>query len=617
MDGQPGVGDYYAKGATGAGGCRVTSPEDAALEDSMATCVASFGGQRLRLREPLFAPTLPAGALCGAAGLSLSPRESTVVEGSAAGSYHDDNDRSSVIRELPSPSQDDPRKHRHDAPRTALSRNAHSTSVSLENPATPRFVGDLNPEARLLDETTSPEDAPDTATGEVGVWLQPRPRSSWSTGAQKESPSSCPQPQEQKFHPIIPILNEEEYRRSLSHFFPSMPLVHAVCLVVAKDSDAGTHLKLLQSGDAAVPVRQFCSQLHASLAMALLRPTSIKRMTLVRILGLLSLHHEGCDGAEQASSYIALAVHYAQSMAWHLHRPKDHNYDVKRTFWCLWTLDRLNAAIHSRPCCMADMDIAIEHITPAESGSVAFDVWFLSYPPSGLDSDFPSFEQVIHEMHAWQLPPSTIATLQVFYLATAILSHRLKTIESLPSPTPSRLRQQLSSVHTIRYMRDSEFLKALHPLPIVVYAVSLALSVSYQQLRYSRLAADQDDAHRDFNTACDILQALRRKWEAADLMASLAHRISAALDKLPNLRLLHVDRPRGSIERHGAAAGQCNDREPSWHLDAAAMSGAQLETQHDMEAMDLFVGMDDISWMYLDAENPISFDSFPLLSVDG
>ncbi len=587
-----------------------------------------------------------------------------------------------MIRELPSPSQDDPRKHRHDAPCTALSRNAHSTSVSLENPATPRFVGDLNPEARLLDETTSPEDAPDTATGEVGVWLQPRPRSSWSTGAQKESPSSCPQPQEQnvrpgpptsdllpestvralsdlyfaKVHPIIPILNEEEYRRSLSHFFPSMPLVHAVCLVVAKDSDAGTHLKLLQSGDAAVPVRQFCSQLHASLAMALLRPTSIKRMTLVRILGLLSLHHEGCDGAEQASSYIALAVHYAQSMAWHLHRPKDHNYDVKRTFWCLWTLDRLNAAIHSRPCCMADMDIAIEHITPAESGSVAFDVWFRIsrllnrvialyrpphsvIPPSGLDSDFPSFEQVIHEMHAWQLPPSTIgtwssyrfcrhpfvlladsngtATLQVFYLATAVLSHRLKTIESLPSPTPSRLRQQLSSVHTIRYMRDSEFLNALHPLPIVVYAVSLALSVSYQQLRYSRLAADQDDAHRDFNTACDILQTLRRKWEAADLMASLAHRISAALDKLPNLRLLHVDRPRGSIERHGATAGQCNDREPSWHLDAAAMSGAQLETQHDMEAMDLFVGMDDISWMYLDAENPISFDSFPLLSVDG
>lgn len=69
---------------------------------------------------------------------------------------------------------------------------------------------------------------------------------------------------------------------------------------------------------------------------------------------------------------------------------------------------------------MADMDIAIEHITPAESGSVAFDVWFrisrllnrviaLYRPPhsviplSGLDSDFPSFEQVIHEMHAWQL----------------------------------------------------------------------------------------------------------------------------------------------------------------------------------------------------------------------
>ncbi|KAJ5715895.1 uncharacterized protein N7483_013076 [Penicillium malachiteum] len=70
------------------------------------------------------------------------------------------------------------------------------------------------------------------------------------------------------------------------------------------------------------------------------------------------------------------------------------------------------------------MDIAVSDLLPEESGFVAFNVWFRVakmlnkviglYRPniekglSGWDSGFPSFEQIMDEMDAWDLPGSTI-----------------------------------------------------------------------------------------------------------------------------------------------------------------------------------------------------------------
>lgn len=173
-------------------------------------------------------------------------------------------------------------------------------------------------------------------------------------------------------------------------------------------------------------------------------------------------------------------------------------------------------------------------------------------------------------------------------------------------------------------MQNPDRLNSLHPFPIVVYATSLALSVSYQQLRYSRLVSDQEDARQDFNTGCDILQVLRRKWGSADAMASLALRISTALDQVPNLRMLRVARP-GLPEQDGNTTGQQTagnmveeiSRQPSVHEPPADRPTADLqETQSYVDAMNLFSGMDDVSWMYLDAENPINFDNFPLAGLD-
>lgn len=322
------------------------------------------------------------------------------------------------------------------------------------SPPTPRFVGDLNPEARLLDKTTTPENVQDMEPGEVGVWIQPRLCSKCGTSgtsgkgcspsgpyissrrdpAQSYPPVSEMVPQKTvkalsdvyftKVHPIIPLLNEREYWESLSRSTVPPPLVHVVCLLAAKDSAAEKHLYLIPSRDTLVPVREFCKQIYDSISTELSRRSSLRKVTLMRILGLLSLHQEGPEGMEEASSCISQAIHHAQSFALHLPRPNDVDNELKRIFWCLWTLDRLNSVTNSRPCIMSDVDIAIDDLTPEESGSIAFDVCFriakmlnriialyrpkTKDPASGWDLDFPGFEEIMDEMHAWQLSQSTI-----------------------------------------------------------------------------------------------------------------------------------------------------------------------------------------------------------------
>ncbi|KAL2855959.1 hypothetical protein BJY01DRAFT_231395 [Aspergillus pseudoustus] len=419
-----------------------------------------------------------------------------------------------------------------------------------ENKPLQRFVGDLSPEARLLDGNPSTGWTDGILISEEGVW-GPRSDQTYAPASdliETEDVLALTDLYFTNIHPVIPLLNEQETRKSISENTAPTALVNAICLIAAKDKAAGTHLKLSGPGERPVPVRKFCSRLYESVTRAVCIGTSLKKITLIRILGLLSLHHEGCDGAEQASWHIAPAMLHAQTLALHLNRPNDNDSEMKTVFWwCLWTLDRLNAAINSRPCVMNDMDMTIEPLNPSQSKSVAFDIWFriasmlnsviALYRPTnpesvtGMDMDYPGFEQIVEEMQGWHLPLPTLATLRIFYLATAMLSCRPKTTKSLPTSSPAGMRQELSAIQVIRYMQDNERLQALHPIPVIVYAASLALSVSYQQLRYSRLASHQEEAYSDFNTACDILQVLQRKWTSADGM----------LDKIPNLPFLRVN----------------------------------------------------------------------------
>ncbi|ETS87867.1 hypothetical protein PFICI_01695 [Pestalotiopsis fici W106-1] len=543
-------------------------------------------------------------------------------------------------------------------PNRLAQSSSHVAFDANESDASPRFVGDLNPEARLIDGSTPSEEMLGTSPGMVGVWVHAQPHGRPSPLARNIAASTHVSSQSLQqvpdfiriedllaltnlyfadIHPIIPLLNEQEFRTLLTRNSVPVPLLQVVCLLAAKHHAAAPHLRLSPAPEQTLSVRAFCSKLYHLVTSSLSGKTSLKKITLIRVLGLLSLHHEGRDGAEESSSHIAQAIHHAQTLALHLHRPSDEGYEMKRLFWCLWTLDRLNSAIHSRPCLINDIDTAIEPLTPAESGSVAFDIWFriskmLStaiglYRPTNdasiveVDLEYHGFEQLVEECRGCDLSPSTLATLRIFFLAAAIISHRLKTIQNLPSVTPARLRQQLSSIQIIRYMKDENRINSLHPLPVVVYAASLALSVFYQHLRYSRIALEQEEAHQDFNTACSILQALQRKWSAADAMASLAQKVSTELKKLPSFALLQIEREEPHRNNNQESEHDLQALGPSAvneHPNSAAapdQQGGHMAMWRP-DGIDLFGGMDDMSWMYLDPQNPVSFDSLPFTDWD-
>lgn len=171
-------------------------------------------------------------------------------------------------------------------------------------------------------------------------------------------------------------------------------------------------------------------------------------------------------------------------------------------------------------------------------------------------------------------------------------------------------------------MQGGSRLQSLQPLPVIVYAASLALSVAYQQLRSSRLQIEQEEACEDFRSACAVLKVLQRKWCAADAVASLAERVSVQIEKLPSLELLRVDRISNSREalsrdQNLQLLGPSTQRATPAGRELLGSEQCELHVNLEDSAplcdeVDLFGGMDSISWMYLNSETPFNLDTFAL-----
>ncbi|KAK4550488.1 hypothetical protein LTR36_000067 [Oleoguttula mirabilis] len=454
----------------------------------------------------------------------------------------------------------------------------------------------------------------------------------------------------EKIHPILPLLDEAEFRQQHAGGLVPEPLAHALCLVAAKDADAEPHLRLGQSASIIAP-REFCSKLHASVMGALKAPCRYDKVTLIRILALASMHNEGADGAEEASMLLSQAIHHAQTLCIHLGQQfstaTGADLSMKRLFWCLYALDRASSTINGRPIIMGDADIAIEPFAPGESSFPAFETWLritdmlnkiiAFYRPhavadaSGWEDHYPGLEEIIDDVHGWDLPQSTHSTLHLYYLAVAILSHRSRGIKQIPRGTHSNVRQRLCSGEIIRLM-DSTYSRDLHGLPFIPYAVSLALSVAYQHLRQSQYSHQQADAHQAVRQCTKVLQNLRRTWSSADTMAALAKKVLDELDRAPNLASFRVPRapkaapvfnndgsaaedpprlptPDGVQSRQSAPMPDTSDCVVTGPSPAAPDAAVQRPTQDEL---DLFDGMDDVFSGYLDLHNP-NLDDFAFI----
>jgi hypothetical protein len=110
-------------------------------------------------------------------------------------------------------------------------------------------------------------------------------------------------------------------------------------------------------------------------------------------------------------------------------------------------------------------------------------------------------------------------------------SHKARPItEPVPS-LPSYVRKGLSTVRVIQILGE-ESPTNLPPLPVLPWALSLAVANAYRQFRQSRVPTHRNRARMELQKCCDLLEKMRPTWWSAGRMADLGR---AALNKASNI----------------------------------------------------------------------------------
>lgn len=130
----------------------------------------------------------------------------------------------------------------------------------------------------------------------------------------------------------------------------------------------------------------------------------------------------------------------------------------------------------------------------------------------------------------------TAAMLELYYHTVAMVSHRIRSIKAPIRSTPSYTRQSLSAVRVISIL-SQEATDNLPPLPIVPYALSMALTVAYRCFRQSKLQKLRNRAKEDIKTCCRVLEGFRDQWWSAGAIADIG---KAALVKADDSRRVNV-----------------------------------------------------------------------------
>lgn len=270
-----------------------------------------------------------------------------------------------------------------------------------ENDDGPEFIGHLNPEGIFV--ALNRPGAPDASQldDSLGLWVprtadtktlhdsQPsskldlHPKStSAARGGDAPTPSSVQSkqrwldgdvlPESESFaalreiylkeiHPLFPIFQPEAIpttfaRNELGR--NDTILVLSVCLSVASSPAARPYLPL-QHQDGLWTPELFARRLSQTLVRALETAGSADKLRAVRVFTVLSLFSQLSADDHPSAEYCARAVSYSQTLQLHLetaHVRKDDAMAV-RLFLCVWALDRLNAAFHSRPVLIHPCDI--------------------------------------------------------------------------------------------------------------------------------------------------------------------------------------------------------------------------------------------------------------------
>ena len=313
-----------------------------------------------------------------------------------------------------------------------------------------RFIGDLCPEAALLSATHpsghSSSSTPARDSNDIGVWVSQPQTVSRPRKRRKKCPDSAAQPSAstgtalgnlynslleslnafslpprssldallqlylESVHPLYPLLDEHTISLFLTPDAIPHVLLQSILLVASRHPRAADHL-VLPPTNAPLQPREFASTLYIRITALLHAGQEKDRIRLIRVYGLLSLHSaDGPNGNEVASMNLCTAIHHAHSAGLHLKRNRNGGKGEPELWWCLWELDKLQAAINGRPVLVRGEDTSIDSPGPGEGTAVFHamvrlaglleDVIALYRPRQEggvhqLEEDFPSLEQIM------------------------------------------------------------------------------------------------------------------------------------------------------------------------------------------------------------------------------
>ncbi|KAL3461707.1 hypothetical protein BJX64DRAFT_260332 [Aspergillus heterothallicus] len=304
-------------------------------------------------------------------------------------------------------------------------------------------VGDSNPVVSLLDGKQLGLQHGHAMHGVVGAWFDQRTNSSSRDGtyehesAQHTSSnidgSLLPPKADMetllniyfdRIHPLLPLLDQEEVWSQFSLGTISTPLLQAILLSASKDRAAAPFLRL-GTDSAALQLETFSNRIYNDILKNMPKKEEKKRILTIQILTLLSLHDWGSDGAEESSLHLNQAIHHSQTIGLHhLATPERQTKpSLKALFWCLWSLDKWNAAINGRAIMINDCDLSHRVHSVIPIFEPPFRVWLhlaeelfkvvKAYRPipegaKNDELDVLTFEELIDRSDAWDIRPDVL-----------------------------------------------------------------------------------------------------------------------------------------------------------------------------------------------------------------
>ncbi|CAK7213903.1 hypothetical protein SCUCBS95973_001956 [Sporothrix curviconia] len=379
-------------------------------------------------------------------------------------------------------------------------------------------------DADLERASITPSTAPDLGS----------PQKATTSTAPSSQPTPSPHPPQSAFAASI---------------FPTVvKQIIALSAATTDQEAAAPHMRLEPNGPLLTP-REFHHRLTDAVSTILDADMIAHRFDYIRATIMLSFFYQPTVEIDRnkPSFLCTQAAHHFQTIGGHLlgYRPEQPDDDVDRVFCALWALDRLASVLYARPCMMHAYDNGknaedcIAKQPPCFRLFMSVILWLDKvinlYRPRQpfVMIDIPVYEALILDAQAEKLPAMLLGTIEILYHTVCVLSCRQPLSAFSEVSDVSLLNRDDRTYLPISIMNPRRshssdrivWVTQTQPIclfPYVPYAVSIALSVQYKKMRYSRTPLFRTRARVGFKDVVALLKSMGDVFINARVNAALA-----------------------------------------------------------------------------------------------